>query len=227
MANGKPGRPRKVVGGDQQLANGAAIDDGKTGGSNPGGNSDQLGGAGGTVDLASVTPAGGDGSGGDGGTANRKPRSDRGRPRGPRKAEGSISLGGFKAIILDTHLMLATIAKAPQWALEDDEAGRLAETFGRVSRWYDIPEVGEKAADHYAFFMAIAMVYGTRLFASAKASKTAVAAPQSQPAPSANPNPAPVPLQKEHAKPGDPRAWSKMYVEGIGEIDVPPLAGAH
>ena len=133
--------------------------------------------------------------------------------------------------------MFAAITQSQTLAIEEDEAARLAETFGRVSRWYDIPEVGEKAADHYAFFMAIGMVYGTRIFAAINNKKQKPAPPRMQvsagPAPISTtpppvvPNPPAKPINPDApgAEPPDPRLWSQVDVPGLGKLDIPPLAG--
>lgn len=139
-----------------------------------------------TVDLANV-PGAGSGTGAGGDTGERRPRSDRGRPRGPRKAKETISVGNLKQILLTSHASLALIAQAPSIAIADSEAGLLAETLGNVAQWYDIPEVGQKSIDHFNLFMALVTVYGTRLFAVANRAKAAKPAPQAQPAPQAPP----------------------------------------
>lgn len=127
--------------------------------------------------------------------------------------------------------MLATLTQAPAWAIEQSEADRLAETFARVARWYDIPDVGEKAADHYGFIMAIGVVYGTRLVAafrnSGRTNKPGQGAAGTNPVPPAQPA-APSyspPVRQKHDEPPDPRFGQKMMVEGLGELDIPPLAG--
>jgi hypothetical protein len=140
--------------------------------------------------------------------------------------------------------MIATLAHAPKWALEDYEGERMAETFARVARWYDVPggnsERMEKITDHYSFFCAFVAVYGTRIFAGTEkkpqpfrpapvtVTPAAPAGPSFQPAPVAV-APAPEPARanpQPGGEPPDPRHWSKTYIEGIGEVDIPPLAGA-
>jgi hypothetical protein len=116
--------------------------------------------------------------------------------------------------------MLAGLCQAPGIAIDTGEAERLAAAIGRVSRWYDIPEIGEKAMDHYALAVALATIYGTRLFAWSNAANAAKGAPgPGKPAP---PRPQPQPA------PQAPRGDGSLSLEDItlGAIEVPPLPGA-
>jgi hypothetical protein len=124
----------------------------------------------------------------------------------------------LKEILFDTHLMLAGLCSAPGIAIDQTEAERLAATFGRVARWYDIPEIGEKAMDHYALAVTLATVYGTRLFAWMN---TKGAPGPGKPAP---PRPQPQPNPSQQGPRGD---GSLSLVDvNLGELEVPPLPGA-
>jgi hypothetical protein len=135
-------------------------------------------------------------------------------------------------------LILAGIFQNDRLKLDDDEGQRLAETTARVLRWYDVPVVTEKMADHYAFIMAAVMVLGTRLMAEInerrKGTRPAASAPagpspgpSSGPSPGPSSGPSPGPSQPGGPRePPDPREWSKLDVAGLGTVDIPPLAGA-
>jgi hypothetical protein len=132
----------------------------------------------------------------------------------------------LKEILLDTHMMLAGLCQAPGLALDESEAERLATTIGRVSRWYDIPEIGEKAMDHYALAVALATIYGTRLFAYINTAAASKGAPgPGRPAP---PRPQPSPQQPQQPTPTTPRGDGSLSVTDVwlGSIEVPPLPGA-
>jgi hypothetical protein len=122
-------------------------------------------------------------------------------------------------------MMIAGIFHAPRWAITDDEATRVAETFARVARWYNIPEVPERIADHYGFLMAVIMVYGTRAMTEWNEAnkKTVTVKPVPSPAPQASTNGA-APQPGVH-EPPDPRDWRKVQVDGVGEVDIPPVTG--
>lgn len=126
--------------------------------------------------------------------------------------------------------MLATITQAPSIAIEQPEADRLAETFARVARWYDIPDVGEKAADHYAFIMAVGVIYGTRLVAAFRNRPRREPTPPAavrQPAVTQPPSMSQAPQRGANGQiePPDPRLGQRVHVEGLGDLDIPPLAG--
>jgi hypothetical protein len=115
--------------------------------------------------------------------------------------------------------MLAGLCSAPGIAIDDGEATRLAEATQRVLRWYDIPEIGEKATDHYGLAMAVGMIYGTRFFAWLNSSSS-VKAPPAGP----QPRPVPAPSGGDQAPRGD---GSLSLVDvNLGRLDVPPLPGA-
>jgi hypothetical protein len=130
--------------------------------------------------------------------------------------------------LLDTHLLLAGLFHNERLKLADEEGERLAETIGRVIRWYDIPAISERAADHYAFAMAAIMIWGTRIMTEINERKKARGAPtvirpvsQASPAPQAaagEPNPG-------NREPPDPREWRRVDVDGVGPIDIPPVGG--
>jgi hypothetical protein len=128
--------------------------------------------------------------------------------------------------------MLAAIFEAPRLGITDDEAQRLAETFARVARWYDFPEISEKITDHYAFATAVIMVYGTRIAAEI-ADRRRGRAPLRTVSPTAGPQPAATspgngatapPEGSGVREPPDPRNWRKVDVDGLGTIDIPPVS---
>jgi hypothetical protein len=121
--------------------------------------------------------------------------------------------------LLDTHLMLARIFHAPNFEIDDGEAGRIAESFQRVARWYDMPEIGEKALDHYAFATALVAVYGPRIGAAmAKPKAVKPATPQG------------APMQQQPIydgpDPSTPRQTFKTVLDPLlGELEVPITEG--
>jgi hypothetical protein len=128
-------------------------------------------------------------------------------------------------------MMLSGIFEAPRLAIDDSEATRLAESFARVARWYDIPEVPEKVADHYAFAMALIMVYGTRVMAEINDRRKVRPPPhpvqQSAPQPATSPGNGGAPEGSGAREPPDPRNWRTVDVDGIGPIDIPPVSPTH
>jgi hypothetical protein len=127
--------------------------------------------------------------------------------------------------MLDTHLLLAGLFHNERIKLDDAEGERLAETIGRVIRWYDIPAISEKAADHYAFAMAAIMIWGTRIATEINERKKARgAAVVIRPAGLSSPAP-----QASHdgpREPPDPTEWRRVDVDGVGPIDIPPVGGS-
>jgi len=126
-------------------------------------------------------------------------------------------------------MLLAGIFEFPRIKIDEDEATRLAETFARVARWYDIPEISEKAADHYAFFLAAIMVWGTRAMAEYRERQSRA---RGDAARVVNP-PQPAPPGASQAagngaaprEPPDPRNPRTVEVDGMGTIEIPPVVG--
>lgn len=115
--------------------------------------------------------------------------------------------------------MLAGLCKAPGIAIDEDEADQLAKSFERVIRWYDIPEIGEKAMDHYAFAATLGTVYGTRFFAWLNTGLDISDTPA---------QPAAAPQARAEQPRDQPRGDGSITVVDptLGALSVPPLAGA-
>lgn len=111
----------------------------------------------------------GSASGGSDNTTNRKPRSDRGRKRGPRSgsANQTVHLGGFEDAILAVHMALAGIAKCPELELDEDEAKKVTGALDRLAQHYDV-QPSESAKVWINFAGAMASVYGPRAIAIKK-----------------------------------------------------------
>lgn len=169
----------------------------------------------------------------------RKPRSDRGKPRGSRadKAEDKINLGDFAQIISEIHSGIALLANIPELALDEskDEHIKLARAIERVKRHYDLPSVSPIALDWFLLLKAVFMIYGARLIAynlrtraenarpinnppavMRQAPINPTAPPPAQPTPKPPPN-APINIQPA---PGVIRAATIPGFEGV-TIDVP------
>jgi hypothetical protein len=119
-------------------------------------------------------------------------------------------------------MFLASLIEAPRWAITEDEANTLATGFSRFARWYDFPDIPEKWTDHYAFFLALATVYGTRAMAEWNDSRKR-RMPQ-PPIVTVQPEPTPGPTTNGR-EPPDPRNWRQQDVEGFGPVDIPPVTG--
>lgn len=106
-----------------------------------------------------------------GGTGNRKPRSDAGKPRGPRGSrtasgpKASISVDGLEGILLSIHGMLASIAKTPELEIQPSEAEKLAKAISAVQDQYPITKIDAKAVVWINLFSAMGMIYGPRMVA--------------------------------------------------------------
>jgi hypothetical protein len=131
----------------------------------------------------------------------------------------------LKAILLDTHMLLAGIFEYPRIKIDEDEATRLAETFARVARWYDIPEISEKAADHYAFFLAAVMVWGTRAMAEYRDRQNRQRGDVARVVnPSTPPGPSTRAQDGNGMEPPDPRHPRSVEVDGMGTVEIPPVS---
>ncbi len=131
----------------------------------------------GVVDLADLAAddggtGTGTGTGTDAGTGTgtgtgRKPRADKGRPRGPRAGgQATISLGvgvadSLKDVLAGVHLALSMALRVPEIALTEEQSKALAEATANVLRHYDMA-VSVKAMDWTRLVMTLAAVYGTK-----------------------------------------------------------------
>lgn len=109
--------------------------------------------------------------------------------------------------------------------IEESEADRLATTFAGVARWYDMPDVGEKAADHYAFLLTVAMVYGAKIVAewNDRRNDRRNDARQGEIIPPEPVAPSSTASEQDPRQPPDPRNWRHVDVDGMGPIDIPPV----
>lgn len=108
-----------------------------------------------------------------------------------------MDVKGVEALLFSTHQILATVAGVQELRLDNTEAKELAEAISNVSRHYDVAYT-EKAVGWSRLFMALGMVYGTRLYAIRERRRADRATPVNQPA-----APQPAPQPKPPTKPGD------------------------
>ena len=98
-----------------------------------------------------------------------------------------------------------------------------------MARWYDIPEVSERLADHYTCFAAMAMVWGTRIMAEINERRALRARPVNPPpSPAAATSPTNGQTAPEGSgvrEPPDPRNPRTIDVDGFGRVDIPPVVG--
>lgn len=121
----------------------------------------------------------GSGGGSDGDNSGQPVRKRRGRPAGSRtrKKAPALDINGVESILISAHTILASFTKTPELALDKEEAKQVATAVANVSRHYDV-QASEKAMDWTNLFMALGMVYGTRLYAiRAKRSQIAASKP--------------------------------------------------
>lgn len=105
-----------------------------------------------------------DGSGGS--EPTRKPRSDRGRPRGQARKKESVDISGLIAEnLFACHAFLAGLSGKDILRIEEKEAEQVGGAIQNVARHYDIPGVDQKTVDWIRLARTLGMVYGTRLFA--------------------------------------------------------------
>lgn len=115
--------------------------------------------------LAGQSDAGSnDGDGADGSTGERKPRADRGRPRGPRK-NAPLDLSDLKDIIVMVHAGIAVAFQAPTLSLDDVEGDKLAGAVQKVLRHYDLPDVASETKDWIGLIITAGAIYGPRMAA--------------------------------------------------------------
>lgn len=135
---------------------------------------------------STVDPASFGGSNNDSGTGGRKPRSDRGRARGPRadKAQDKIDLGDFAQILSEIHSGVAMMVNVPELALDEanGEHVKLSRAIQRVMRHYDLPSVSPIALDYFMLIKTAGLVYGSRIIAYNLRQRAERARPINQPA---------------------------------------------
>lgn len=123
--------------------------------------------------TGTATPGNASNSGSDGNQSTasdaRKPRSDKGRPRGSRtaKAAESVYLGGFEDAIFALHLGLAAVAKCEELELDEDEAKKVTIALDRLAKHYHV-EPTETQKIWMQFAGAMTAVYGPRVIAIKK-----------------------------------------------------------
>jgi len=101
------------------------------------------------------------GSGGAKRRRGRPPGSGAGSRKGSQKNSADIA-SGLELILLSSHQMLAAIAGAPEFAIEQSEAKQLAIGIANVGRHYDM-RINEKAVDWLFLIQTCAIVYGPRI----------------------------------------------------------------
>lgn len=109
-------------------------------------------------------------SGGNTGTiGGRKPRADKGRPRGPRSgtAKNPTHLGGWEDALLAVHIALAGVSHCPELELDEDEARKVTVALDRLAGHYNVVP-SETAKVWINFAGAIGSVYGPRAIAIKK-----------------------------------------------------------
>lgn len=112
-------------------------------------------------------PTGGS-TGGNGVTESESPRR-RGRPPGSGAGTGkrkpAASTFDLGALLYSTHLMLARITQAPEFALPKEEAEELGKALKTVQDLYDVSVIPEKTLAWINLFNTGAAIYGPRYFA--------------------------------------------------------------
>jgi len=95
----------------------------------------------------------------------RKPRSDRGKKRGPRTAkEDKIDITVFSETISEIHSMLAYFTGIPEMALDEKsgEHEKLGRAISRVARHYDMPNIDPVKYDWFMLFKTMVLIYGSK-----------------------------------------------------------------
>lgn len=121
------------------------------------------GGAGevGTIDPASLLAA----EPGEPVNTGRKPRSDRGKPRGPRnKAQVQTYISSLGGVLYLIHSTLSEVTKTPELELSEDEAKNVAQAAEELASQYEIA-ASEKQRAWFQFISVCAAVYGSRAIA--------------------------------------------------------------
>lgn len=125
------------------------------------------------IDPTELEPGTADNGGSD--YPSGEPRK-RGRPKGSGKSGNTsggtakakntkeMDVDGLSAIFLSSHQLLAAIAKSPELAIDEIEAKNLAAGVSNVARHYNMGTT-QKTLDWFNLFQALALVYGTRIFA--------------------------------------------------------------
>lgn len=145
----------------------------KFGGSDNGNSIEIDGGDGeiGIVDPISIVTSdrGSDGgSYGNNGGAGRKPRSDKGKKRGPRnKAEVQAYISSLGSVLYLIHSTLSEVTRTPELELSEDEAKNVAKAAEELASQYEIV-ASEKQKAWFQFLTVCGAVYGTRAIAIAK-----------------------------------------------------------
>lgn len=118
-------------------------------------------------------------------------RRKRGRPAGSGKttaASDTVGASEVADLLVGIHAMLASITKVNEFAIEPEEAQRLAKAGIRLGELYDY-KASAKAIAWTNFTAAIGAVYGTRIMAAVAIYKMRNATPE-QPRPNASFHPA-------------------------------------
>lgn len=134
-----------LVGGDEQIGNRDSIDPADLGGTGSG------------------SETGSDGN--DGQPRQRKPRSDAGKTRGPRKS-APLDITDLKDLVLMAHVGLALAFRNPDIELADSEGEKLSNAIARVLRHYDIPDIASETKDWIGLIMCCGAIYGPRISAA-------------------------------------------------------------
>lgn len=136
--------------------------------------------------------AGAGSNGGDDRSSERKPRADRGRPRGPRKS-APLDLTDLKDIVVMAHAAAAIAFASPKLTLDEMEGEKLAGAIQKVLRHYDLPDVASETKDWIGLMLVCGSIYGPRMAAHWAEKNTAPPPPSAQEADNMvvfNPNPA-------------------------------------
>ena len=202
-------------------------------------------GAGGqTIDPAAIAGSGPASAAGTETGGERKPRSDRGRERGPHKQKRTFddNLGDLTSIaewISEIHAFAAFVTGMTELNLDESkgEHVKIATGLQRVARHYDLPGVDPKTADWMNLCKVLAAIYGRRLYtftmrtrSEAAKDVTPAAPPSAQAPPQAPPqNAAPAPMTMAPQAPSPtapptqetrPPAYQpgKVVIPGVGEF---------
>lgn len=128
-------------------------------------------GIGGTDDAGSSAENRGTGSGaGNGGNASK------GTAPSGKKASAAVSASAIEMLLLNIHGTMALMAKAPELALSEPEAKQIATSYVAMQQHYG-SIMSQKQVDTAAFLGVIATVYGSKILALSKRTKSAAKKP--------------------------------------------------
>jgi hypothetical protein len=73
-----------------------------------------------------------------------------------------VALGGFVPSFVLLHWTIARATNIPEIQLHESEGEAIADSLGRLLKFYDVPALNEKMEAWVGFISALAQVYGPR-----------------------------------------------------------------